>query len=176
MPALLTAATASSPTVLTYEDKDLLAQCAECGAGGCRLLRCSSCRAIAYCSEACSARHWRSEHRHQCTVLQLRAVPLQVMRAFVPEALPASAMYASDEPQFVIATWETLVAPSAILTSSQLETVRAVLRATLLCMHRMPPIDRLLQAVNSADWDLLGRLTPRAAAVQLFNSRVIIML
>ena len=36
------------------------------GTGGCKMLRCSGCKAVRYCSKECAARGWKAGHKEHC--------------------------------------------------------------------------------------------------------------
>ena len=51
-------------------------RCAQCGkkkTDGCRLMKCSSCRQVYYCSEECQKKNWR-RHKRRCGMFNEPAV------------------------------------------------------------------------------------------------------
>ena len=45
------------------------ARCSVAGAPGVELMKCASCKVVAYCSKECQKEHWRSHHKTTCTPL-----------------------------------------------------------------------------------------------------------
>jgi splicing suppressor protein 51 len=44
--------------------------CANCMKTPAKLVQCSGCKRVKYCNKACQVNDWRSNHKHECTVLQ----------------------------------------------------------------------------------------------------------
>jgi hypothetical protein len=177
MPSMLTAAAATSPRVIP-DEADVRA-CANCGGQGPGLKLCGACRGARYCNEKCVSEHWPT-HRGRCKVLQLRVVPVGLIRRFAPIAMTPLAEIDSadctdgpadsddDTDGVVVVGFEATARPAKVFTATELATMQTVLRAALDARLRIPEPTKLIMVVNYADWNVAAKHDPLLVAREIF--------